>query len=80
MNLKSIQDKSMQTLIKNWGVENPSNSRELLQKRIESFKSSSFKDTFKLTSLKRYGVEHPWKNKEIHSKAISVSVNRILKY
>ena len=71
MNLKSIQDKSMQTLIKNWGVENPSNSRELLQKRIESFKSSSFKDTFKLTSLKRYGVEHPWKNKEIHSKAIS---------
>jgi len=71
MNLKSIQDKSMQTLIKNWGVENPSNSSELLQKRIESFKSSSFKDTFKLTSLKRYGVEHPWRNKEIHSKTIS---------
>ncbi len=71
MNLKTISEKSKQTLMQNWGVENPSYSEEIVNKRIQKFRLSSFKDSFRTTSLKKYGVIHPWMNKEIHSKTIS---------
>jgi len=70
MCLKEFQDKSKQTLFRNWGVNNPSKSEEILFKRVESFKKSDYKETYKKTSLEKYGVEHPWMNKEIHNKTI----------
>lgn len=72
MCLKEIQKKSKTTLLKKFGVDNASKSSKLLEKRIESFKKSNYKETYKETSLKRYGVEHPWMNKEIHKKTIDV--------
>ena len=74
MCLKETQEKSKQTLIKNYGVSNPSESKELLNKRIESFKLSSYRETYKNTSLEKYGVEHPWKNKDIHDKSVNGSI------
>jgi hypothetical protein len=70
MCLIETQEKSKQTLLKNYGVDNPNKSPEILERRIESFKLSNYKDTYKKTSLERYGVEHPWMNKEVHSKTI----------
>ena len=69
MSSEEIQEKSKQTLLKNWGVDNPNKSPYLIEKRIESFKLSNYKESFKKTSLFRYGVDHPWKNKDIHDKS-----------
>ena len=67
-----IQNKSKETLIRNWGVSNPSQSSILIEKRVESFKENieQYKDNYKQTSLERYGVEHPWMNKDIHKKTM----------
>jgi len=73
MSSKEIQNKSKQTLLKNWGVDNPNKSKELLEKRIESFKLSKYKETYKKTSLERYGSEHPWMNSDIHKKTVESS-------
>jgi hypothetical protein len=70
MCLKQTQDKSKQTLFENWGVDNPSRSEEIINKRIESFKKSSFKESYRKISIEKYGVEHPWMDKKIHSKTI----------
>jgi hypothetical protein len=70
MCLKQTQHKSKSTLINNFGVDNPSKSKEILEKRIDSFKKSSFKENFKSTSLSKYGVEHPWMLKKIHDISI----------
>jgi len=59
-----------ETLYKNYGVYNPSKSSYILEKRIKSFKKSTYKESYKKTSLIKYGVDHPWKNKEIHNKTI----------
>ena len=72
MCLEKTQEKSKQTLLKNWGVDNPNKSEELNKKRIESFKISDFKESFKKTSIEKYGVEHHWMIKEIHDKSIDV--------
>ena len=65
-----IKEKSKQTLLENWDVDNPSRSKILLNKRIESFKNSDYKESYKKTSIEKYGVDHPWMNKEIHKKTI----------
>jgi len=70
MCIETTKEKSKETLLKNYGVENPSMSEELLLKRIKSFKNSSYKETYKKTSMEKYGVDHPWKNKNIHKKTI----------
>lgn len=70
MCLIETQNKSKNTLLKNYGVSNPSGSKELLEKRIESFKLSNYKETYRNTSLEKYGVEHPWMNKDVHKKTI----------
>jgi hypothetical protein len=72
MGSKEVQEKSKRKLLEKFGVDNASKSKEILEKRIESFKLSNYKETYKETSLKRYGVEHPWMNKEIHKKTIDV--------
>jgi len=70
MCLKETQEKSKQTLQINYGVDNPVKSKELLNKRIESFKLSDYKESYKKKSLEKYGVDHPWMNPEIHKKTI----------
>lgn len=70
MSSLGIRQKSKDTLLTNWGVDNPSKSEDILQRRIESFKVSKFKETFKKTSLEKWGVEHPWMNPDIHKKTI----------
>lgn len=70
MCLEEFQEKSKLTLLKKYGVDNASKSKELSEKRIESFKVSNYKNTYRETSLERYGVEHPWMKKEIHKKTI----------
>ena len=72
MCLKETQEKSKQTLIKNWGVDNPNKSSELILKRIKSFRNNidQYKESYKKTSLERYGVEHPWMNSDVHFKTI----------
>lgn len=70
MCLLETQKKSKETLFKNHGVNNPSQSIDILQRRIQSFKKSDYRETYKKTSLLKYGTEHPWMNKEIHKKTI----------
>ena len=70
MSTVEIQNKSKKTLIKNYGVDNPSKNKEILDRRIDSFKKSNYKETYKRTSLEKYGVDHPWMDKNIHSKTI----------
>ena len=70
MCLLETQKKSKETLLKNYGVTNPSQSPDILQRRIRSFKESNYKETYKKTSLLKYGTEHPWMNKEVHKKTI----------
>ena len=70
MCLLETQEKSKETLQKNYGVENPSQSSDILSRRIQSFKQSNYKETYKNTSIEKYGVEHPWKDKAIHKKTI----------
>jgi hypothetical protein len=69
---KDVQEKSKQTLMLNYGVDNPGKSDEILKNRIESFKENidQYKNSYKKTSLDRYGVEHPWMNRDIHHKTI----------
>ena len=75
MCLSEIQEKSKKTLLKNHGVDNPCKSKDLLSKRVESFKLSNYKESYKKTSMDKYGVEHPWMNKEIHQKTINSFYN-----
>ena len=70
MSSKKTQEKSKQTLLKNYGVDNPNKAPEIIKKRVESFKLGDYKKSFKKTSLEKYGVNHPWMNKEIHKKTI----------
>jgi len=71
---KNIMIKSKETLMKNWGVDNPNKSQVLVDRRIESFKKSNYKESFKKTSIEKYGVEHPWMNKEVHQKSVKSGI------
>lgn len=72
MCLEETQEKSKKTLFKNHGVDNPSKSKEILNKRVESFKLNidQYKESYRKTSIDRYGVDHPWSNPDIHKKTI----------
>jgi hypothetical protein len=72
MCIESTKEKSRETLYNNYGVYNPSKSKEILEKRISNFKLSDYKKTYKETSLRKYGVDHPWMDKNIHNKTIDV--------
>lgn len=74
MCLLETQEKSKQTLFKNHGVYNTSQSDILSNKRIESFKLSNYRETYKKKSIEKYGVNHPWMNKDIHSKSIEKTI------
>lgn len=68
----NVLEKSRNTLLKNWGVDNPNKNETINKKRAESFKENieSYLENYKKKSLEKYGVEHPWMNKEIHKKTI----------
>lgn len=70
MSSKKIQNKSKETLILNYGVDNPNKSTVITKKRINSFKLSGYRETYKKTSLEKYGVNHPWMNADVHKKTI----------
>jgi hypothetical protein len=70
MSSVKIQEKSKEKLIEKWGVDNPAKSRQILDRRVESFKKSNYKESYRKTSIERYGVEHPWMNEEVHKKTI----------
>lgn len=72
MCLKETQEKSKKTMLKNWGVDNPGKSKEIILRRVDAFKENidQYKESYKKTSLERYGVDHPWMNKYVHFKTI----------
>ncbi len=72
MSSKEIQNLSKSTILKNWGVDNPAKSSEIMDRRVKTFKLNidKYKESYRKTSIDRYGVEHPWMNKAIHDKTI----------
>lgn len=78
MSSKDVQNKSKKTLIENWGVDNPNRNSDIVKRRIESFKLSEYKATYKNTCMDRYGVDHHWKVKDIRLKStdkMKISMN-----
>jgi len=63
-NSKETREKTRQTYLKRYGVDNPS-------------KSKTIQDKFKKTCLKKYGVDNPMKNKDIVK---TVENNNLKKY
>lgn len=65
-----INEKRKSSYLKKYGVDNPAKSKEILERRISTFKSNSkkFKESYKKTSLERYGTEHPWANENVRKK------------
>lgn len=76
---ESIQRKSKATLLKNYGVINPSYSNTIQKRRIETFKKSNYKESFKNTSLIKYGVKHPFNSPIIHNKSVITSTVKFIK-
>ena len=70
MSDKVVKEKSKSTILKNYGVDNPAKSREILDRRVESFKKGTYRSTFTETSLKKYGVRHPWMVESEHDKTV----------
>lgn len=70
-----IKKKAIETLKKNYNVDNPGKSKTITERRIMSFKSNieQFKQTFTNTCKEKYGKSHFWKVKSIHQKGIDKS-------
>jgi hypothetical protein len=72
------QSKKKQTCLKKYGVENPSQSKEIRNKSKQtclkkygveySLQSEKIRDKSKQTNLKRYGFENPFQSKDIKNK------------
>ena len=77
-NNKQTQEKYKQTSFKNYGVENPSQSKDIRDKIKENnikkygventTQLDSVKEKMKSTNLEKYGVENPGANKDIIEK------------
>lgn len=75
-----IQERKKETSRKNWGVDNPMQSKKVQDKLRESiqekygvnnaFQASDFKEKRIRTNLKKYGVEHHLQNEVIKQKLI----------
>jgi len=70
MSDESVREKSRSTIMKNHGVDNPARSRDILERRVESFKKGDYRSTFTETSLRKYGVRHPWMVASEHDKTV----------
>ena len=73
------KDKTKQTFLQKYGVEHPSQLKEIKEKKEETtlknygvknpFQSDVIKAKIKQTNLEKYGFEHPAQSKEIQDKA-----------
>jgi len=79
-----INEKRKSTNLKRYGVDNVSKDKNVIEKRVESFKKNinNYREKYKETCLNKYNVDHPWKQPDIHYKSIKQSYkifNKILK-
>ena len=73
------KDKAKQTFLKKYGVEHPSQLKEIKEKKEQTtlkhygvknpFQSEVIKEKIKQTNLEKYGFEHPAQSKEVQEKA-----------
>lgn len=83
---KDIQARKKETSRKNWGTDNPMQSKKVKNKLKDTirerygvdnpFQSPDFEDKRKATNLKKYGVEHHLQNPEIMEKQIMTNIER----
>lgn len=67
---QGVRQKSKSTILENYGVDNPAKSKDIVGRRVESFKSGTYRDSFAETSIRRYGVRHPWMSSSVHGKTV----------
>lgn len=76
----TVKDKSKQTLIEHYGVDNPSKSAEILERKQNNcllkygtryyFETDMYKEAYKNTCLARYGVDNVLKLKKFKEDAM----------
>ena len=80
------KDKTKQTFFQKYGVEHPSQLKEIKKKKEETtlknygvknpFQSDVIKAKIKQTNLEKYGFEHPAQSKEIQEKAKQTNLEK----
>ena len=84
-NSKEVREKSKQTCIEKYGVENPSYDKHIIEMRSKTqqeryggvgFASKELMDKTKKTNLKRYGYEYAFQNPEIKEKQKQTNLKR----
>jgi len=85
-NSKETIQKTKKTILKRFGVENPSQSKQIKEKKIETTlknygvenpsQSKQIKEKRKKTNLKRFGVENPMQNVEIKEKMKATNIEQ----
>ncbi len=86
INPDECKRKAKETLMANYGVEYPTQSFEILEKRRKTVRerygvdsvaqSEAFKEKFKKTMLERYGVDNPLKLDEVRDKIKNTCIER----
>ena len=83
INISQIDDvkkKKIKTCLKNYGVENPLQNKEILKRtqetKIKKYGDKNHFEKYKQTCLERYGVENPMQSKDILDKFDFKSVIR----
>jgi len=84
--LQIIKDKKKETCLKNWGVEHPMMSKDIIKKSKETnlkkygveyyTQTKEYKRKSKITCLEKYGVEYPLQNKIVKDKNKTTNINR----
>ena len=75
---KKVKESKERTILKKYGVDNPSKILEIKEKKKKTYlshygvdnpsKSDQVKEVFRKTCLKKYGVDHPSKCKKVKEK------------
>jgi hypothetical protein len=83
---KGTINKKIQTCLKNYGVENPSQSKYILQKKVDTcikrYSCNNAQQNIKIrektqkTNLERYGVESPGQNDKVKEKMRQTNLER----
>jgi hypothetical protein len=81
-----INKKIKETSIKNWGVDNPSKSTIIKDKKSKTtiknwgvqnpFQSDKIKEKIKKTNIINFGVEHPLKSEEVKNRMKSTNIQK----
>jgi hypothetical protein len=79
-------EKTKQTNMEKYGVENPFQTKEIKEKRKQTYmekygvehplQNKEIKEKMKQTNMEKYGVEHPSQNKEIKEKMKQISMEK----